>query len=108
MAAGLHSAAASNGVAPAGAPMSAAKCRIARSGYTTAPTLSFTDNSGTGSGVTATAVLSSLLLAGTGDTIGGSGNITINAVVRGTSGFTTSGTGTGVLTSFRPATPTPV
>ena len=44
----------------------------AGSGYTAAPTVSFTS----GSGVTATAVLSSLTLAGTANQIGGDGNLT--------------------------------
>ena len=74
----------------------------AGSGYTVAPTLSFTDSSGTGagfgSGVTATAVLSSLTLAGNNNFIGGAGNLTINAAITGTSGFTEVGSGTLTLT----------
>ena len=66
----------------------------AGSGYTVAPGLAYTDSSGTGTGVTATAVLSSLTLAGNSNFLGGDGNLTINAAISGTSGFTEVGAGT--------------
>ena len=68
------------------------------SGYTVTPGLAYTDSSGTGTGITATAVLSSLTLTGSNNFIGGNGNLTINAQISGTSGFTTAGAGILTLT----------
>jgi len=71
----------------------------AGSGYTAAPTVAIADSgTGTGSGATATAVLSSLTLSGTNNTIGGAGNLIINAQITGTGGgFSTTGGGTVTL-----------
>ncbi|MFA6286507.1 MAG: autotransporter-associated beta strand repeat-containing protein [Opitutaceae bacterium] len=69
------------------------------SGYTTAPTVTVTATTGSFTTTpTATAVLSSLTLTGTGNTIGGAGNLSINAVVSGTGGgFAKTGNGTVTL-----------
>jgi autotransporter-associated beta strand protein len=88
---------AGSGTAPGGATIYG-EVTSAGSGYTVAPTLVFSD-SGTGSGITATAVLSSLSLQGnqTVNFIGGSGNLAINAAIGGSGGFTVIGAGTVAL-----------
>ena len=63
----------------------------AGSGYTSAPTVTITDG-GPGTGAIATAVLSSVALTGANN-IGGSGDLTVNAVISGAGGFTKVGGG---------------
>jgi autotransporter-associated beta strand protein len=58
-------------------------------GYTVAPTVGTT----TGSGLVATATLSSLALTGTNNRIGGAGAMTINSVISGTGRFAKVGGG---------------
>ena len=74
----------------------------AGSGYmatgTGAPTASITIGGAANTGTDAV-VVSSLILMGAND-IGGSGNLTINAQISGTGGFTTVGTGTVTLANF--------
>lgn len=57
------------------------------SGYTQAPTVG-------GPAQTVTAILSKLTLSGTTATIGGAGDLNINALIGGTGGFTKTGAGT--------------
>jgi len=67
-------------------------------GYTVAPSVTITD--ATGVGATATAVISAVQLSGTANSIGGQGDMTVNAVVSGAAaGFTKVGNGTLTLTA---------
>jgi len=68
----------------------------AGTGYTPgagAPTVTLTQSGG-GVGGTVTAVVSSLSLTGTNNSIGGAGNLIINAQISGTGGFSKVGNGT--------------
>lgn len=75
-----------------GATVGSVTTTAAGSGYTSAPTVTL--NGGVGTGATATAVISSLTLTGTNNEIGGDGNLTVNAVMTGTGGYTKTGAGT--------------
>lgn len=63
------------------------------SGYTDAGSI-VVSKSGGGTGFAASAVISSVTLSGTNNTIGGDGNIAVASVIGGTGGFTKVGTGT--------------
>ncbi|MGH6642114.1 MAG: beta strand repeat-containing protein, partial [Bradyrhizobium sp.] len=71
------------------------------SGYTTAPTVTITDL--TGVGATATATVSGVNLATT-SSVGGAGDLVINASVRGVGGLTKIGNGKLTLTGSNPYT----
>ena len=81
----------------ASGPINGLTLTSAGTGYTSAPTVTITGD--TGSGATATAILSSVTLNGTANTIGGAGNLIINAVVAdGTSSGGFSKIGAGIVT----------
>lgn len=71
------------------------------SGYTDAGSITLTPvgNNPSGSGFVGTALLSSLTLNGTSNTMGGEGNLTVAAAVGGSGGFTKTGAGIQTLSS---------
>jgi autotransporter-associated beta strand protein len=74
----------------------------AGSGYTSVPTVTITGPNTTPA--TATAVLTELRLGATTPSIGGTGDITINAMVTGTTGFNKVGTNSLILNAANPYT----
>jgi fibronectin-binding autotransporter adhesin len=63
----------------------------AGTGYTSAPTVTVT---GTGTLATASASISQLILSGTGNQVGGAGNLTVAAVMGGSGSYSKVGSGT--------------
>lgn len=73
-----------------GGALSSITTTAAGTGYTTAPTVTVT---GAGTGATASATISQLVVTGAGNQIGGAGNLSIPAIMAGAGSYTKVGAG---------------